>query len=231
MQLLKVRPTMHKRQNFTMVEILATIAIIAILAGLSFGAYRAIQKGQARTKTEATVNAIHIALQAFKNKYGYYPQSHKSTGTGTSPSATALVFCKEKTTTEKVSVPTNSKTILRSGSILVLGKDFTTFLGSQVMKNAATKDREITIGGETTNVYIFVDAYKDPVSNCGSTLDNINSDTNLRLYNNTANLIYYKCPGDMNQESYDLFSAGPDRKFNTNDDIWPQGLKRDTSNN
>ena len=207
MQLLKVRQTMLKRRNFTMVEILATIAIIAVLAGLSFGAYRAIQKGQAKTKTEATVNAIHIALQAFKNKYGYYPQAH---------SPIALVFCKEKATTDAEDSVSN-RTILKSGKMLVLGKDFTVFLGTEVMKNAVIKDGDIS-GGQ---VYILAESYKDPVTNSKSSLDNISKN---------ANLIYYKCPGAMNQESYDLFSAGPDRKFNTHDDIWPQGLKRTKSN-
>ena len=207
MQLLKVRPTMHKRRNFTMVEILATIAIIAILAGLSFGAYRAIQKGQAKTKTEATVNSIHIALQAFKNKYGYYPQA---------PDPVALVFCKERNTT-KDSGTSGSDILKSAASRLVLGKDFTVFLGTEVMRNAVIKTGNIS----GNPVYIFADSYKDPVTNC-SILNNVSK---------KANLIYYKCPGDMNQESYDLFSAGPDRKFNTNDDIWPQGLKRDTSNN
>lgn len=208
------------RRNFSLIEMLATIAIIAVLAGLSFGAYRAIQKGQAKTKTEATVNAIHIALQAFKNKYGYYPQA---------PDPVALVFCKEKATTGDATL--SGENILKNSQKLVLGKDFTTFLGSQVMKNAVIKDGTITINLKKEPVYILTESYKDPVTNC-SILDNVSK---------KANLIYYKCPGAMNQESYDLFSAGPDRKFgdysgaspdkNSRDDIWPQGLKRRTENN
>ena len=32
----------------------------------------------------------------------------------------------------------------------------------------------------------------------------------------------YKCPGDRNPDSYDLFSLGKDGKVGTDDDIWPQ---------
>jgi general secretion pathway protein G len=31
----------------------------------------------------------------------------------------------------------------------------------------------------------------------------------------------YKCPGDKNPTSYDLYSVGEDGKAGTEDDIWP----------
>jgi hypothetical protein len=31
--------------------------------------------------------------------------------------------------------------------------------------------------------------------------------------------IKYRCPGEINKTSFDLRSAGPDRKYNTSDDI------------
>jgi general secretion pathway protein G len=33
----------------------------------------------------------------------------------------------------------------------------------------------------------------------------------------------YRCPGQKNADSYDLFSAGPDRKADTEDDDWGGG--------
>jgi general secretion pathway protein G len=32
----------------------------------------------------------------------------------------------------------------------------------------------------------------------------------------------YKCPGEKNRDSYDLFSVGPDSKAGTPDDVWPK---------
>lgn len=212
MKLLKVRPTMLKRWNFSMIEIMATIAIITILAGLSFGAYRGIQKGQAKAKTEATVNAIHVALQAFKTKNGYYPQA-------TNP--VALVFCKTYPTTGNVAVRNDARNIIDTVARLILGKDFVTFLGTEVMKNAALEDGQLNVTGRP-RVHILVDAYKEPLIE-NTLLTNVKNAKKVSSF-------YYQCPGTNNQESYDLFSAGPDRKFGTNDDIWPQGLKRDPSN-
>jgi len=37
-----------------------------------------------------------------------------------------------------------------------------------------------------------------------------------------ASLYVYRCPGIKNPDTYDLFSAGPDRKPDTDDDIWVQ---------
>jgi prepilin-type N-terminal cleavage/methylation domain-containing protein len=64
--------------------------------------------------------------------------------------------------------------------------------------------------------------------------------TNLPYVDQGGPYIYYVCPGLVNISSYDLFSAGNDRKFiwrdaqiNTDkedmvnvDNIWPQGLKQ-----
>lgn len=224
MKLLKVRPIILKRRNFSLIEIMMIIAIIAILAGLSFGAYRGIQKGQAKAKTEATVNAIHVALQAFKTKYGYYPQASVAIAPNPASGPVALVISKEKPVTGTQAVISNAANIIDTGARLILGKDFTPFLGSEVLKNATLEDAQINIPiiGRK-RVLILVDAYKEPVTN-GDSLLNIRS-------NKVVSPFFYQCPGVVNQESYDLFSAGPDRKFGTNDDIWPQGLKRDSSNN
>jgi len=69
-----------KGRAFTLVEILVTITIIAVLAGLSFpaisGALNAAKKAQARTDVVALVNAIH----AYNAEYGMFPMENVKQG-------------------------------------------------------------------------------------------------------------------------------------------------------
>lgn len=194
---------------FTMIEVLAVIAIILILVGLSFGAYNAVQKSRANARTESNLSTLNVALQAFKTKYGYYPQ--------TEDKYVAVVISKGLPTTKSNAV-TNANYI--TGTHLVFGADFIKFLSSEILKSAVA-DGEIN----NAEVLIIPDGYKDPVKN---------NPTNI---SRALPLIYYRCPGSVNKDSYDLFSAGPDRaaelgtsydetKKENKDNIWPQNQKK-----
>ncbi len=62
-----------KKQNFTLIELLIVIAIIAILAGLSFSVYTTMQERGKITETKQTVNAVKTAIIAFRSDYQYMP--------------------------------------------------------------------------------------------------------------------------------------------------------------
>ncbi len=70
------------RNGFTLIELLMVIAIILILAGITFGISRGVQNAQARTKARAELATIAQALEQFKSRYGDYPW-HKSGETDT----------------------------------------------------------------------------------------------------------------------------------------------------
>src|SRR4051812_7250343 len=65
----------HQRAAFTLLELLAVIALIAILAGLVVGVgRRAVEVGQvARAKAELA--ALAAALEAYKRAHGDYPRT------------------------------------------------------------------------------------------------------------------------------------------------------------
>jgi len=64
---------MKKQHSFTMIELLTVAAIIAVLAGIAVGVANLIADKSASSKTEATIKALELALNMYKDKFGHYP--------------------------------------------------------------------------------------------------------------------------------------------------------------
>jgi prepilin-type N-terminal cleavage/methylation domain-containing protein len=62
-----------RQQGFTLIELLMVIAVILILAGITFGISRGVQNAQARAKAKAELATISLAIEQFKSRYGDYP--------------------------------------------------------------------------------------------------------------------------------------------------------------
>ncbi len=198
---------------FTMVEMLAVIAILLVLVGLSIGAYNGIQNTKARSITEGNLAAVQGALEAFKTKYGYYPQ--------TDGKFLAVVICQGVQTTGVPTVSISSPKAIKTSGFLVFGADFYSLLPSSLIKSAIV-DGKIKVGSTDYDVLVVPDGYKTSIGLSNSNRpDNISSSPAIK-----APVIYYKCPGETNPASYDLFSAGHDREKDSKDDIWPPGLKK-----
>ena len=67
-----VRTSGNGKKKFTLVELLAVIAIMAVLAGITIGIVPLINKNRADAKTRGIIKAIEVALENYKAKYGYY---------------------------------------------------------------------------------------------------------------------------------------------------------------
>ena len=75
------RHSLSKRQQgFTLIELLMVIAVILILAGITFGISRGVQNAQARAKANAELATISQAIEQFKSRYGDYPWHDSTTG-------------------------------------------------------------------------------------------------------------------------------------------------------
>jgi len=71
-----VYPPAQKRptnSGFTLIELLMVIAVIMVLAGITFGISRGVQNAQARAQAKAELAVIAQALEGFKSTYGDYP--------------------------------------------------------------------------------------------------------------------------------------------------------------
>src|SRR5213083_1421074 len=68
-----MRKTPDGRAAFTLIELLVVIAIIAILIGLLFPAFSAVQNQAKRTQAKNDLTQIVTALNAYYTEYGKYP--------------------------------------------------------------------------------------------------------------------------------------------------------------
>ncbi len=64
---------MRKNSAFTLVELLTVIAVIGILAAISFGIATGVAERQARTRAAAELAALSAALESYRVQYGMYP--------------------------------------------------------------------------------------------------------------------------------------------------------------
>lgn len=65
--------TTCNQKKFTLIEILAAVAILAILAGITTGIIGYVRDKTNEARTIATIEIIKVALEQYKEKYGYYP--------------------------------------------------------------------------------------------------------------------------------------------------------------
>ena len=58
---------------FTLIELLVVIAVIGLLAGLIFPAARAVKQKAVKTRAQAELRSVVIAIESYKDKLGHYP--------------------------------------------------------------------------------------------------------------------------------------------------------------
>src|SRR5512132_2994497 len=85
----------HHANAFTLIELLVVIGIIAILMGLLFPAFKAVQNQARQTQAKNDLTQIVNAVNAFYTDYGRYPVAGTSDvtfGLGGSPTTNETLF-------------------------------------------------------------------------------------------------------------------------------------------
>lgn len=73
--MISLRAKRLESDAFTLIELLAVVALIAVLAGLTLAGLGYVQQESARSRAEAEVAALSAAIESFKMDYGSYPAS------------------------------------------------------------------------------------------------------------------------------------------------------------
>ncbi len=153
---------------FTLIEILAAVSIIGILAALVVGLAGAANEKRSIAQTEASIQRLKLALEEVKQKHGFYP-----------PSNGGMLY---------YSPLSSDLSLTAQGDKKYPEKYIQTF-----RKAVGTDDIYNQLEKVGEDIYVFADAWGYP--------------------------IYYRSPGKHNQDSYDLFSAGPDGKPSDNSNM------------
>ncbi len=80
-----------RRRAFTLIELLTVIAIIGVLAGITFGVVRGVQNRAAISQCRTELAALAAALESYKRQYGDYPQVGSGVWTGLTSNETRLL--------------------------------------------------------------------------------------------------------------------------------------------
>ncbi len=170
----------QKRQSFSLIELLAVIAVIGILVGIGVGGYSYAMNSSKESATRSAMKQIEVALENMKAKYGYYPPCAKG------DEGKIYLFNKDGDVPDSDdSESGDSPKAKLNTAMQVTGNymaDFVKQLDPESLRSLATVDT-----GASHECQYLVDAW--------------------------GNQIYYRCPGEINKESYDLISAGPDGRF------------------
>lgn len=183
----------RSRSAFTLIELMAVLAVIAILAGIVIGGVQVAQRRAARNRAVADLERLATAIENYRGAKGYYPSSERP---GSGPGRQfedALVF---RLLYEPVAAGAGPHIELRSRD---LDADVGA-IGAAAQAGTLLRDRR------------FVDPWGRPWryrrwGQLGS------AERASPWHPDDAG---YRA---QNSDTYDLYSVGPDGVFGTADDI------------
>lgn len=199
-----------RNRGYTLVELLVVMAIIASLAGLGMVALPATLRGMHRKATQAYLMSITGALEAYRSSEGTYPPTTLRDFPGVGAinnlencGISSLVLC------------LNSKAYSGSidfseGEIVLLSENGAGMTQVQLTRFGDRKLYTLVDKWGTTLAYVNAVDYGNP------DVRSVSSDAGTIKFTpwlNTTTKTPYK------RDTFQLISAGPDREFNTEDDV------------
>ena len=187
----------HRTRSFTLVELLAVVMVILVLAGIMLGAAGYVQTKMATATAKVQIAAMGAALEAYKADWGFYPP--------TSPVRISATGFGEAT---------NNWILYCALSGANGGKRYQKFPANQLRVNIASGSTSASgtgaASGGRTNI---CDPWGAPYNYYCSPKTAYGVSNGIPSYWPTNALWYggYTVGGQVNVGSYDLFSYGSDK--------------------
>jgi len=172
----------RRRRGFTLIELMAVVAVIVLLVAITLGISSYAQKQAAIAMTKSQIASIEAALESYKSDWGYYP--------ATSP--------------ERVSNRSNKES---TNNVLLYNALSPTNAGRKVYMKFSTAQIRTNSATALPNIY---DPWGTPLNYYCSPLTAFGVSNNLPSPITGTNT-GYSVGGQVNISSFDLFSYGPDR--------------------
>jgi len=157
-----MRPPQRQSLGFTLIELLVVMGIIAVLVGLLFPAFKAVQNQARSTQAKNDLTQIVNAVNAFYTEYGKYPINGTTDayyGSGTVPAGLTSYGANDVL----FDVLQNNTTGSNSATVTLLNPRQIVFINPPYVKTPANPRLGIATVATTINgISVAVGDYVDP---------------------------------------------------------------------
>ena len=171
---------MNRHKGFTLIELMVTVAMVAILASIAIPSYRQYAIRNAESQAQAKMKQLEIELNRWRatalTYKGFLPKKIASDGTTS--------YGYDETDNKTIYVPANSTSSNYQYKILLVDGDNTA--NSLVPTASSTLSNSLTAGRAwvmfaTPNPTKFNDAHKILLTSSGTQCKTKNSDTSVTI--------------------------------------------------
>ena len=171
---------MNRHNGFTLIELMVTVAMVAILASIAIPSYRQYAIRNAESQAQAKMKQLEIELNRWRatslTYKGFLPKKIASDGT--------VSYGYDETDNKTIYVPANSTSSNYHYKILLVDGDNTA--NSLVPTASSTLSNSLTAGRAwvmfaTPNPTKFNDAHKILLTSSGTQCKTKNSDTSITI--------------------------------------------------
>ena len=171
---------MNRYNGFTLIELMVTVAMVAILASIAIPSYRQYAIRNAESQAQAKMKQLEIELNRWRatalTYKGFFPKKIASDGTTS--------YGYDETDNKTIYVPANSTSSNYHYKILLVDGDNTA--NSLVPTASSTLSNSLTAGRAwvmfaTPNPTKFNDAHKILLTSSGTQCKTKNSDTSVTI--------------------------------------------------
>ena len=171
---------MNRHKGFTLIELMVTVAMVAILASIAIPSYRQYAIRNAESQAQAKMKQLEIELNRWRatalTYKGFFPKKIASDGTTS--------YGYDETDNKTIYVPANSTSSNYHYKILLVDGDNTA--NSLVPTASSTLSNSLTAGRAwvmfaTPNPTKFNDAHKILLTSSGAQCKAKNSDTSVTI--------------------------------------------------